>query len=474
MSITDLFAFCTFCQETPWEGLPWASTLASAGPAVSSSSAIREPSWRGARMDIERRGSRWPWFQPLIRRGLPHAGVSTVGMTRHSLCPGTTLQSLGQPATAAAGSARPIALGSIVDSRSSSSEERRLEALRREFEREASFNQVFVVLTVGATLIATLGLLANSPAVVIGAMVVAPWILPLQAMAFEILRGRLPMFLRALRTLLLGVVICVLLAMGVSAMVALPDFGSEVINRTSPNLLDLGVALVAGAVAMVAKLRKEAISALAGLAIAVALVPPMCVVGILLASPSWPLAQGALLLFVTNLLGIMVGAMAALAALEKVYRRRLLNSRLGLTSVALTALLVIPLGSSFLRLLQQARRDHQARQLEVSIEQQLRRSTITLGSDPAIDLVGLNIDWQQNPPLIRARVRVTDPQLPTTGQVAAVQEFINRSQAPRRYRLVVQRTAVDLIGPETAPNPAALEVLSSPAVPSPPQEADRP
>lgn len=80
--------------------------------------------------------------------------------------------------------------------------------MRQEFEHEASFNQVFVVLTVGATLIATLGLLANSPGVVIGAMVVAPWILPLQAMAFAILTGRLSMVLQALRTLLLGVAIC--------------------------------------------------------------------------------------------------------------------------------------------------------------------------------------------------------------------------------------------------------------------------
>ena len=342
-------------------------------------------------------------------------------------------------------------------------DEARLDALRQEFEHEASFSQVFVVLTVGATLIATLGLLANSPGVVIGAMVVAPWILPLQAMAFEILRGRLPMFLRALRTLMLGVVICVLLAMAVAHLVALPSFGSEVMNRTSPNLLDLGVALVAGAVAMYAKLRKDAISALAGLAIAVALVPPMCVVGILLSSSLWGQAYGALLLFTTNLLGIMVGAMATLGTLEKVYRSRLFHSRLGLTSVVLTALLVIPLGSSFYRLLQRSRQETKAQQLEVAIEQQLRSRTITLGSDPAIDLVGLSIEWNQNPPLIRARVRVTDPTLPTSKQVADVQAFINRSQAPLRFRLVVQRTAVDLIGPETAPNPPALEIVPPPS-----------
>jgi uncharacterized hydrophobic protein (TIGR00271 family) len=342
----------------------------------------------------------------------------------------------------------------------------RLDALRQEFEHEASFSQVFVVLTVGATLIATLGLLANSPGVVIGAMVVAPWIMPLQAMAFEILQGRLPMFLRALRALLLGVVLCVLLAMGVGALVAFPTFGSEVMNRTSPNLLDLGVALVAGAVAMYAKLRKEAISALAGLAIAVALVPPMCVVGLLLASAHWPQAYGALLLFTTNLLGIMVGAMAALGILEGgTYRHRLFHSRLGLTSVVLTALLVIPLGSSFFRLLERSRKEVAAQRLETLIEQQLRSNTITLGSDPSIDLIGTSIDWQRNPPVIRARVRVTDPDLPTPKQVAAVQEFINRSQAPRRFRLVVQRTAVDLIGPVTAPNPRDLEVLPPPAVP---------
>ena len=349
------------------------------------------------------------------------------------------------------------------------SDEARFDALRQEFEHEASFSQVFVVLTVGATLIASLGLLANSPGVVIGAMVVAPWILPLQAMAFEILQGRLPMFLRALRTLMLGVVICVLLAMAVGHLVALPSFGSEVINRTSPNLLDLGVALVAGAVAMYAKLRKDAISALAGLAIAVALVPPMCVVGILLSSSLWAQAYGALLLFITNLLGIMVGAMAALGTLEKGYRSRLLHSRLSLTSVALTALLVIPLGSSFYRLLQRSRQETKAQQLEVAIEQQLRSSTITLGSDPAIDLVGLSIDWKQNPPLIRARVRVTDPSLPTSRQVADVQSFINRSQAPLRFRLVVQRTAVDLVGPETAPNPPELKVLPPPSQPPLPE-----
>ena len=142
--------------------------------------------------------------------------------------------------------------------------------------------------------------------------------------------------------------------------------------------------------------RPEA-AVLAGLGIAVALVPPICVVGILLASSPWMQAYGALLLFAANPLGIMVGAMAALATHKKVYRRRLFLSRLGLTSVPLTALLVIPLGSSFSRLLNRSQQETKAQQVEASIEQRLRSSTISLGSDPAIELVGISINWQKTP-----------------------------------------------------------------------------
>ena len=329
---------------------------------------------------------------------------------------------------------------------------RRLEALQAEFEQDARFGVVFVVLTLGAALIATLGLLANSAAVVIGAMVVAPWILPLQAMAFEVLRGSLVSFLRALRTLLLGVVLGVAVSTGVGLLVAMPVFGQEVLARTQPNLLDLGVALAAGGVAMFAKLRKEAISALAGLAIAVALVPPMCVVGLSLSAGLWNQAVGALLLFLTNLLGILSGAMVALGLLERPFRGRLLHSRLSLTSLALTALLVLPLGGGFFNLLAASRRQAQEKGVEELVQQSLRNETITLGRDSKLE--GVTIQWDADPPLIIARATVSAPDLPTARQVADVQRFINRRLAPRRFRLVVQRTAIEVVGPEEDGSPA--------------------
>ncbi len=335
--------------------------------------------------------------------------------------------------------------------RSLQADKARLVALRDEFASDARFGQVFAVLTLGSTIIATLGLLANSASVVIGAMVVAPWIMPLQAMAFQVLRGQFPDFLRALRTLAVGVLLGLFVSVGVGLLVPLPSHGSEVMGRTVPNLLDLGIALAAGVVAMYAKLRKEAINAVAGLAIAVALVPPVCVTGLLLAAGRWQDAYGAALLFLTNLLGILTGAMVTLNVLERPFRGRLLRSRLGLTSMALTALLVIPLGGSLLNLMGLSRRQVQAQRIEELVLASLRNETITLGRDSELESV--RIDWDEDPPVITARVSVSDPRLPTFTQVSAVQSFINTKLAPRQFRLVVKRTSIDVVGPEPEPVP---------------------
>jgi uncharacterized hydrophobic protein (TIGR00271 family) len=325
--------------------------------------------------------------------------------------------------------------------------------LSDQFERDARSDQAFLALTLAAGLIATLGLLANSSAVVIGAMLIAPWMLPLRAVAFGILQGRLALVGRALVTLLVGIAITVGLSVLAGAWVGLPIFGSEVAARTQPNLLDLGVALVAGAIAAYASLSAKAISSLAGTAISVALVPPVCAFGLLLAKAEWADALGAALLFASNLLGILSGALITLAVCLPDLRVNLWRSRLGLVSLLLTALLLIPLSGSFVSLMAQARRTAALVDVQQAIRASLKNNTITLGQDA--ELVAVKIDWDQNPPLIRASVRVTNPRLPTARQVAEVQAYINGRQ-PIRYRLVVQRVSVDVIGPEIMPNPSDL------------------
>lgn len=338
--------------------------------------------------------------------------------------------------------------------------------LTDQVELDACTDQAFLALTLAAGLIATLGLLANSSAVVIGAMLIAPWMLPLRAAAFGILQGRLALVGRALLTLLIGMAITVGLSVLLGAWVGLPIFGSEVAARTQPNLLDLGVALVAGAIAAYASVSAKAISSLAGTAIAVALVPPVCAFGLLLSKAEWGDALGAALLFAANLLGILSGALVTLAICLPELRVNLWRSRLGLVSLLLTALLLIPLSGSFVSLMAQARRTAALVEIQRVITASLRNRTITLGKDA--ELIAVKIDWDQNPPLIRASVRVTNPRLPTARQVAAVQAYINGRQ-PIRYRLVVQRVSVDVIGPETAPNPPELVPQGAvlPAAPDP-------
>jgi len=260
----------------------------------------------------------------------------------------------------------------------------------------------------------------------------------------------------------------VLLSVLLGASVGLPILGSEVAARTQPNLLDLGVALVAGAIAAYASVSSKAISSLAGTAISVALVPPVCALGLLLANAQWSEALGAALLFAANLLGILSGALVTLAVCQPELRLNLWRSRLGLMSLLLTGLLLIPLSGSFLSLMAQARRAAALDQIQQAITGSLKNRTLTLGKDS--ELINVLIDWTQNPPLIRAAVRVTNPRLPTARQVADVQAFINQQQ-PIRYRLIVQRASVDVIGPETEPNPPELgpqdpaptEVINNPA-----------
>ena len=317
------------------------------------------------------------------------------------------------------------------------------EELAAEFEADARLDADFLVLTLSASLIVSFGLLADSAGVVIGAMVIAPWILPLRSMSFGMLHD--PSLVgRSLLTLAAGFAITVSLSALVGAGVGMPVFGAEVAARTSPNLLDLGIALVAGAAAVYAKIRSRAVSSLVGTAIAVALVPPVCVLGLLLSAGEWQAARGAGLLFVTNLLGILSGALLLLVATQPQLRRRLWRSQMGLVSLLFTAVLLLPLSSSFLQLVRQSQRQLAQRRIEETIAKSLKTETITIGRDS--QLVGITIDWTSKPPLIRASVRVSQADLPTPAQVAAVQKFINSKQ-PQRYQLVVQRSAIDIIGP---------------------------
>ena len=159
--------------------------------------------------------------------------------------------------------------------------------------------------------IATLGLVLNSTAVVIGAMLVAPLLGPLLGLSLALAVGDGRLFVQTAATVLLGAAGIVALAALLTWLLPFQTVTDEIAARTRPTTLDLAIAVFSGlAGAVVTASREARLSAsIPGVAVAVALVPPLGVAGFGLAVGQWPIAQGALLLFGANLAGIVLSGM---------------------------------------------------------------------------------------------------------------------------------------------------------------------
>jgi uncharacterized hydrophobic protein (TIGR00271 family) len=218
-----------------------------------------------------------------------------------------------------------------------------------------------------ATVIATLGLLSNSAPTIIGAMIIAPLMAPIISLSYGMTTTDWPLMGRSVVMVVTGVLMVVVLAYVATLTLGLRVAGSEILSRSFPSLLDLGVAMASGAAAAFAYTRRSIMSTIAGVAIAVALVPPLAVTGIGLAQGAAAsadvgksLAQlgleeggkeyaaGSFLLFLTNLTGIVVlaGAVFMVHGYGSWHK-----AALALFAVAaITLTLVHPLGVSLQRM----------------------------------------------------------------------------------------------------------------------------
>lgn len=186
--------------------------------------------------------------------------------------------------------------------------EERFKDLFSALKDDAAPNISFFVLMLLSTIIATTGLYLDSSSVIIGAMLLAPLMAPIVSLSMGLLRRQEHLIKRSLVKIILGV----LLAMSVAAFLTLisphnPVTG-EMRARLSPTVLDLIVAITAGIAGAYTKSHKEILQSLAGVAIAVALVPPLAVAGIGIGRLSLDFFYQAFLLFSTNLIGIVLAA----------------------------------------------------------------------------------------------------------------------------------------------------------------------
>lgn len=198
--------------------------------------------------------------------------------------------------------------------------------------------------------IAALGLMNDSAAVVIGAMLVAPLMTPIMAFASAVIqtwsRRAFESFAIVAAGAFLWIAVGWLIALIVPRISPDTPIPEQVLARTSPNLADLGIALLAGAAGAYMTVRTEAGSALPGVGIAVALVPPVATVGVTLGADRGELAFGALLLFIPNFAAITLAAGLTFAFAGFVPPRERLRQRaLGVVVIAALVLAVpVPLG----------------------------------------------------------------------------------------------------------------------------------
>lgn len=255
-----------------------------------------------------------------------------------------------------------------------------LAALNRNLWRVAEPSSNYFVMLFLSGVISTLGLLAGSTATIIGAMIVAPLMGPITSIAFALSVGNRRLLKRAGLGLLLGCLLTVVTAYGLAALFDLNNLNVEITSRTRPTLIDLAIALAAGAAGAFAKTRRGVADALPGVAIAVALVPPLSVIGIGLAMASQTVAVGSAVLFTTNLVGIIFSGVLVFVWEEY---GSLSRAKGGLAVAAMTlGVLAVPLGFSLRELVIETK----ARSLASHL---IRRQTVTFSQT---DIRALRVD----------------------------------------------------------------------------------
>jgi uncharacterized hydrophobic protein (TIGR00271 family) len=221
----------------------------------------------------------------------------------------------------------------------------------------------FFLLVVLSCSIATLGLITDSPAVIIGAMLVAPLMSPIIGIGLASMTGNATLLRNALSALIRGALLAVALASLMTLLnnqlpfFSIQELPKEVLARTRPTPIDLVIALAGGVAAAYALTQPNLSAALPGVAIATALMPPLCTIGIGIALGRWDVAGGATLLFITNTVTIAFASVLVFFLRGFSSDLRIKNHQVPRSLVLaalLTVLLLIPLSYFSLKFFKEA------------------------------------------------------------------------------------------------------------------------
>ena len=176
--------------------------------------------------------------------------------------------------------------------------------VRITIEANALPSKMYFIMNILSAIIASYGLVINSAAVVIGAMLVAMMLGPITGIALAIIDYRMPLLRKSLITVSIGISLVVLVGFVVGWLHKNQPLTAEILSRTQPTSMDLMIALAGGTAGAYAMVSPHLSVAVVGVAVATALVPPLAASGILFANGELQLGLGALLLAITNIIAI--------------------------------------------------------------------------------------------------------------------------------------------------------------------------
>ena len=176
--------------------------------------------------------------------------------------------------------------------------------VRVTIEANALPSKMYFIMNTLSAIIASYGLVTNSAAVVIGAMLVAMMLGPITGVALAIIDYRMPLLRKSLLTVLAGVSLVILVGFVVGLLHQGQPLTNEILSRTQPTSMDLMIALAGGTAGAYAMVSPHLSVAVVGVAVATALVPPLAASGILFANGEMQMGLGAALLALTNIIAI--------------------------------------------------------------------------------------------------------------------------------------------------------------------------
>jgi len=313
-----------------------------------------------------------------------------------------------------------------------------LEDIYNDLYENRQFDAVYALMLVLSCLIALLGLLVNSPAVIIGAMLISPLMGPILSCGLALTLAEWELGKKAARNVVLSVVEAIVVAALATALSPLREATPEILARSNPNLMDLLIAFFSGVAGVLALTsRKGGLTIIPGVAIATAVMPPLATAGYGLATGQWAIFGGAFLLFFTNLTVIVISADLVFLfvgfrprqRMQQHEHRTLVRYRI-LAAALILAVISIPLVRTLLTAARQTR-----------VRQEITRTLRATLQRPGVSQVStVEFDLRDGEVSINAVLRTTE--FVQMGEVHSLEEALSRS-LDRKVRLHLEQVRVE-------------------------------